>query len=265
MNHNQALTPVGPEMAEYQMAGAPAALFRASDPAGIVAQATAVAAALAPVIDQQKLYTDISGRRHVRVEGWSLLGTMLGVFPVCAWSRPITYQGETGGNVIGWEARVEARTLAGALVGAAEAQCTRDEPTWGGRPDYALRSMAQTRATSKALRLPLGFVVTLAGYDATPAEEMDGIEASAHPAQRQPPRNRPPAPSGTQGNGRPENRPLLLATEPQIKAIYAIARGPGAMDGAEVEARCREIYGVAIEALTRKQASEFIEALQGRA
>ena len=32
--------------------------------------------------------------------------------------------------------------------------------------------MAQTRATSKALRQPLGFVITLAGFDPTPAEEM---------------------------------------------------------------------------------------------
>ena len=40
------------------------------------------------------------------------------------------------------------------------------------RDDYALRSMAQTRATSKALRQPLGFVMSLAGFDPTPAEEM---------------------------------------------------------------------------------------------
>ena len=32
--------------------------------------------------------------------------------------------------------------------------------------------MAQTRATSKALRQPLGFIVQLAGFDPTPAEEM---------------------------------------------------------------------------------------------
>jgi hypothetical protein len=36
--------------------------------------------------------------------------------------------------------------------------------------------MAQTRALSKALRLPLGFIVELAGFAATPVEEMDGIE-----------------------------------------------------------------------------------------
>jgi hypothetical protein len=62
--------------------------------------------------------------------------------------------------------------LAGQVVGAAEAECLRSERTWKGRDDYALRSMAQTRAVSKALRGPLGFVVTLAGYEATPAEEM---------------------------------------------------------------------------------------------
>ena len=34
--------------------------------------------------------------------------------------------------------------------------------------------MAQTRAQSKALRQPLGFVVSLAGYETTPAEEVGG-------------------------------------------------------------------------------------------
>jgi methylglyoxal synthase len=48
----------------------------------------------------------------------------------------------------------------------------RSEKTWARRDDYALQSMAQTRATSKALRLPLGFVMQIAGYDATPAEEI---------------------------------------------------------------------------------------------
>jgi hypothetical protein len=77
---------------------------------------------------------------------------MLGVFPVCVWTRPL----ERDGQQFGWEARVEARTRSGELVGAAESQCTRDENTWAKRDDYALRSMAQTRATSKALRQPLG-------------------------------------------------------------------------------------------------------------
>lgn len=156
---------------------APVSLFRTDDPQEIVARASSVATALARVIDERGLYSNIQGRRHVRVEGWTLCGSMLGVFPVCEWSRPI--EG-------GWEARVVARTMGGVVVGAAEASCTRSERTWSGRDDYALRSMAQTRATSKAMRLPLGFIVSLAGYESTPAEEMDGIEREERPVRRAP-------------------------------------------------------------------------------
>lgn len=42
-------------------------------------------------------------------------------------------------------------------------------------PEFQLRSMAQTRAGSKALRNVLAWVAVLAGYKPTPAEEMDGI------------------------------------------------------------------------------------------
>ena len=90
---------------------------------------------------------------------------MLGVFPVVVWTKEV-------GEGQGWEARVEARTRDGAVVGAAEAECLRSEKTWKNRDSYALRSMAQTRATSKALRGPVGFVMTIAGFEATPEEEM---------------------------------------------------------------------------------------------
>jgi hypothetical protein len=144
----------------------PANLFDAPNPMVVIERATQVAKALADVLETQKLYTTISGRNHVRVEGWTLCGSMLGVFPVCMWTRPVEQ---------GWEARVEARTMNGNIVGAAEAQCTAKESKWKGRDDFAIRSMAQTRATSKAMRLPLGFIIQLAGYEATPAEEMDGV------------------------------------------------------------------------------------------
>lgn len=143
------------------------------NPAGFVTGYVAVADELSRVIRDKKLTTLISGKDHVRVEGWTLLGSMLGVFPVTEWTRPVT-DGE--GKQIGWEARVEARTRDGAVIGAAEAECLRSESLWKSRDDYALRSMAQTRATSKALRQPLGFVMTLAGFEATPAEEMPSGE-----------------------------------------------------------------------------------------
>lgn len=138
-------------------------LFRTDDPVEVVERATRAADALKRVIEDRGMVQNIKGREHVLVAGWQTLGSMLGVVPVVAWTRPLEN---------GWEARVEARTLDGRTVGAAEAMCTRDESTWKKRDDFALRSMAQTRATSKALRGPLGFVVTLAGYSDTPAEEM---------------------------------------------------------------------------------------------
>ncbi len=141
----------------------PVTLWGTTDPAAVIEAATAAAQPLAAKVREQKLMVKIGASEHVRVEGWCLLGAMLGVFPVTVWSRKLED---------GWEARVEARTLAGAIVGAAEAECLRSESTWANRDDYALRSMAQTRATSKALRQPLGFVMQLAGFNPTPAEEM---------------------------------------------------------------------------------------------
>lgn len=142
-------------------------LFRTNDPVQVLQEATRTADALADVLKSRNLTTNIQGKDHVQVEGWQTLGSMLGVTPVCVWTRSL-------GN--GWEARVEARTLDGRIVGSAEAMCTRDEKMWRNRDDYALRSMAQTRATSKALASPLRFIVTLAGYQGTPAEEMTFAE-----------------------------------------------------------------------------------------
>ena len=141
----------------------PVSLFGTNDPGEVIAAARRAAEPLVEVIRSQKLAVRIGPSEHVRVEGWTLLGSMLGVFPVCVWTRQLEN---------GWEARVEARTRTGEIVGAAESECLRSESTWKNRDDYALRSMAQTRATSKALRQPLGFVMQLAGFNPTPAEEM---------------------------------------------------------------------------------------------
>lgn len=166
----------GGEVIEYE-APASTNLFRTDDPAEVLKRATDVANALAPVIKTQKLAVKIQGKDHVTVEGWQTLGAMLGVTAVCEWTRPLDN---------GWEARVEARTLDGRTIGAAEAECLRDEGRWKSADDYAVRSMAQTRATSKALASVLRFVATLAGFSGTPAEEMprDGFK-DAEPSTAQ--------------------------------------------------------------------------------
>lgn len=158
-------------------------LFRTDDPAGVVAEATSVAKALKEgVLGNPGMITSISDREHVTVEGWQTLGQMLGVTAVKGWVEELPWPVELDskvanaqrakGKTYGYRASYYARTLDGRTIGSAEAICARSEDTWMSRNDYALASMAQTRATSKALKSVLGFVVTLAGYSATPAEEM---------------------------------------------------------------------------------------------
>ena len=168
------------------------------DPAARLEQAHKIASLLAPVVRDRGLASRIQGREYVRYEGWTLLGSLLGVFPCTEWVHEI--EG-------GYEARVVARTLGGQLVGAAHARCTRGERNWQDRDDFALASMAQTRAGAKALRMPLGFVVHLAGYEATPAEEME-----TEPRQRT-------------VESTPE--PARLANEKQRKMLWARARKKG--------------------------------------
>lgn len=151
------------------------ALFGTSDPVGVVEEATRVADALASVIRAKGLYSMIQGKAHVRVEGWQLLGSMLGVTAICTHTEPVDG---------GYMATVEARTADGRVVGRADALCTSHEKRgpWKSADDYARLSMAQTRAMAKALKGPLGFVISLAGYQTTPAEEM----TFAEPEQAQP-------------------------------------------------------------------------------
>ncbi len=52
------------------------------------------------------------------------------------------------------------------------------------------------------------------------------------------------------------------ATEPQVKAIFAIARSAQSMDEAQTTEWCRARYGVPPAELTRRQASELIDALK---
>lgn len=217
-------------IAVRQQAGAlaPSGLFGTSDPSQVIERAANIATALRAVILKQRLISNIQGKQYPKCEAWTLLGTMLGVFPVLVWSRQV--EG-------GWEARVEARTKDGAIVGAAEAECLKTERNWANRDDFALRSMAQTRATAKCLRMPLGFVMTLSGFQPTPAEEMvsdhpqNGLGAKKGSKDTTPPVKTPPAPTGSEPI--PAQSPAAPAIAfPTVKhrerMIEALKAAPGA-------------------------------------
>lgn len=161
------------ELAVIEPSPQPLALFGTTDPGLVIERASQVATVLAKIVNERKLYAIVDGKKFPTVEGWTMLGGMLGVFAHTEWTQPIL---DEGGKVRGYKARVVARTLSGIEVGAAEAMCMRGESRqWNdSAKDYALLSMAQTRATSKAMGNPLRWVFKLAGYEGASSEEMDG-------------------------------------------------------------------------------------------
>lgn len=156
---------------EVETAPAPSGLWRTDDPAEILQRAKTVADALAPVIREAGLVANISGKDYLNVEAWQVCGQQVGVTPVVTETRRVS-------DPDGWEARCEARTLDGRTIGAADSMCLRSEERWKDSDDFELRSMAQTRAMSRALASVLRFIPTLAGFSGTPAEEMQGRGSS---------------------------------------------------------------------------------------
>ena len=157
--------------------------LQASNAAALVSGAAELAGQLAIIINKQNLATVIKGKRFVNVEGWTTLATMLGVT-----AREVCTVEQEGIYV----ATVElVRMSDGACISRASAECgSPDEldkygkPIWSNRPRYARRSMAQTRATGKACRLAFSWIMSLAGYEPTPAEEMMPIvDAVAEPSK----------------------------------------------------------------------------------
>jgi hypothetical protein len=72
----------------------------------------------------------------------------------------------------------------GEVVASAEGYIGTDEPTWKSRLRYAKRAMAQTRATSRACRSALAWIIPLldAGLETTPAEEVEHLAITSKPS-----------------------------------------------------------------------------------
>lgn len=133
-------------------------------PEAMIARAATIAKPLADLILKRRLYTEIKDKKYVHVDGWTTLGACIGVVAREVFVAPIAD---------GYEGTVELVSVRdGTIVGKASSICTRDEERWAKADNYAIRSMAVTRATGKAFRLSFGWIMKLAGYESTPAEEM---------------------------------------------------------------------------------------------
>lgn len=187
----------------------PVALFAGATPADVIAAATDVANQFSDVVKQRRLSQRIGSSDHVRVEGWQTVGALVGVFavkdggvreipwPILAALGDEPEDPRTEAHRA-WElhrALLAARDLGrsygftaafravkdGREIGWGEGRCERSESTWVSREDYALSGMAQTRGQVRSLSGAMRFIVKLAGYATTPAEEMTEAE-SAEPA-----------------------------------------------------------------------------------
>jgi hypothetical protein len=155
-------------------AAMPVVIDERDDPALVVKRATAWATEMKKIIIAQKMAKKIGDKEFPLVEAWQLVFTFAGVSPVSEYVTAI--KDDLGGELVGYEAKVNLIDASGNVVGAGIATCGMDSFPTRGREGYdidrAAISTAQTWATAKAGRQKYGFVMKLAGYEATPAEEM---------------------------------------------------------------------------------------------
>lgn len=176
--------------------------LRGNDANEIVQSASALATTLRDIINDRGLYKEIQGRNFVLAEGWTTLAAMCGMV-----AREVACENVGDGVYVACVALV--RVSDGVEISRASAECGGDgDEIWQKRAAYTRRSMAITRATGKVCRIALSWIMNLAGFQPTPAEEMEQVEREI--AQRK------PAPE------KPEPAPATIG-EDKVKSIWKMA------------------------------------------
>lgn len=150
------------------------------DPNIVLNEARRAASALDGVLRKKKKKVMFNGKQYLEFEDWQTVGKFYGVTAKVVDKKVVDF-----GDVRGFEATAVAyHVKTGKEISRADGMCLNDEPNWRTKPLFQLSSMAQTRACAKALRNVLSWVVVLAGYAPTPAEEMTGQEHDKAPAAK---------------------------------------------------------------------------------
>ena len=124
---------------------------------------------LAKFIKDNKLTTNVQGKEYVNVEGWQYAGSRLGIVPIVEHVINVSNDQE-----LKYQAKVTLFDIRHQLtVGAGFAVCSNKESGKKFYQEFAIMSMAQTRAIGKAYRNCLAWIIRAAGYEPTPAEEME--------------------------------------------------------------------------------------------
>jgi hypothetical protein len=137
------------------------------------ASLTEFASELKGFIVKQKLFSDIKGKNYVNVEGWEFAGMATGISPIVKIVEKLLTNTE---GEIAYRAEVELVSKS-KVVGYGVAICSNKEYSKKSFEEYAIASMAQTRAIGKAYRNKFAFLMKMAGYESTPTEEIVVVEA----------------------------------------------------------------------------------------
>lgn len=137
-------------------------------PGEIIKYGEEAAKTLNQIVRKAGWVVKIAKNDYLQFEAWQTVARFYGLSARTVSTKFVEY-----GTAKGFEARAEVVDKESKIIGAAESVCLDDEKNWTGKPLYALKSMAQTRACAKALRQILSWVVVLAGYKPTPAEEVN--------------------------------------------------------------------------------------------
>lgn len=132
-------------------------------------QTLQLASELQRFVKEQRLTVNIKGKEYPLVESWQWAGSQLGLYPYLLSVTNVSNETE-----VKYLAEVEVRRIGtNEPVSKGIAICSNKEANKKYWDEYAILSMAQTRATGKAFRNLLSWLMKAAGFEATPAEEMD--------------------------------------------------------------------------------------------
>ncbi|MBC7920986.1 MAG: hypothetical protein H7Z75_07810 [Ferruginibacter sp.] len=189
---------------------------------------------LARFIRENKLFHNIQGKEYVNVEGWQYAGSRLGILPIV---EELDRIGGLDEAEIKYQAKVKLFDLqTSQVVGTGFAICSNKESSKKFYQEFAIASMAQTRAIGKAYRNILAWIIRAAGYEPTPAEEMEYLptaqppvrplhEASpkarpeAKPTEEKPEAPLPAAASASEALGLPAELSQAKVVEPVFKPV----------------------------------------------
>jgi len=135
-----------------------------------MAKAKKLAGELTKFLKDNNLTVEIAGKNYVPLEGWQFLGeTQMQLTSLVTECERV----DTAGTEVRYRAVAEIMNQQGTVISRGFAWCSDKEKKKKSYEEYAVASMAQTRAIGKAYRTILSWIVKLGGYEPTPAEEMD--------------------------------------------------------------------------------------------